>query len=156
MDMCADYSIELIFNDTCAPKFNGHNNSFLASVFIFHKKEINQPKSYFILLLFLVFTQYSIVNMANDTLISEIFEYEDNFVHNESGKPEQFNRGCLSPISDMGFQFWGIWVAQSNKGKFKYYVIKEVGGWGQKMAIFDDLQYCRSSKRWVGLKKLKT
>ena len=27
------------------------------------------------------------------------------------------------------------------KGAFKYYVIKEVGGWGQKMAIFDDLQY---------------
>ena len=26
------------------------------------------------------------------------------------------------------------------KGPFKYYVIKEVGGWGQKMAFFDDLQ----------------
>ena len=25
-----------------------------------------------------------------------------------------------------------------------------MGGWGQKMAIFDDLQYCKSSKRWVG------
>ena len=25
-----------------------------------------------------------------------------------------------------------------------------VGGWGQKIAIFDDLQYCKSSKRWVG------
>ena len=36
------------------------------------------------------------------------------------------------------------------KGPFKYYVIKDVGGWGQKMAIFDDLQYCKSSKRWVG------
>ena len=36
------------------------------------------------------------------------------------------------------------------KGPFKYYVIKEVGGWGQKMAIFE---YCKSSKRWVGLKK---
>ena len=36
------------------------------------------------------------------------------------------------------------------KGPFKYYVIKEVGGWGQKMAIFDDLQYCKSSKKWVG------
>ena len=35
-------------------------------------------------------------------------------------------------------------------GAFKYYVIKEVGGWGQKTAIFDDLQYCKSSKRWVG------
>ena len=33
---------------------------------------------------------------------------------------------------------------------FKYYVIKEVGGWGQKMAILDDLQYCKSSKSWVG------
>ena len=29
-------------------------------------------------------------------------------------------------------------------------VIKEVGRWGQKLAIFDDLQYCKSSKRWVG------
>ena len=35
-------------------------------------------------------------------------------------------------------------------GAFKYYVIKEVGGWGQKMAIFDDLQCCKLSKRWVG------
>ena len=38
----------------------------------------------------------------------------------------------------------------SGKGPFKYYVIKEVGGWGQKMAIFDDLQYCKPSKSWVG------
>ena len=36
------------------------------------------------------------------------------------------------------------------KGPFKYYVIKEVGGWGQKMATFDDLQYCKSSKKWLG------
>jgi hypothetical protein len=27
-----------------------------------------------------------------------------------------------------------------DKGPFKYYVIKEVGGWGQIMAILDDLQ----------------
>ena len=33
------------------------------------------------------------------------------------------------------------------KGTFKYYVIKEVGGWGQIMAIL--------SKRWVGLKSQK-
>ena len=33
-----------------------------------------------------------------------------------------------------------------DKGPFKYYVIKEVGGWGQKIAIFDDLQYCKSSE----------
>ena len=38
----------------------------------------------------------------------------------------------------------------SHKGPFKYYVIEEVGGWGQKMAIPDDLQYCKSSKSWVG------
>ena len=37
-----------------------------------------------------------------------------------------------------------------DKGPFKYYVIKEVGGWGQKMTIFDDLQCCKSSKRWIG------
>ena len=28
-------------------------------------------------------------------------------------------------------------VLISNKGPFKYYVIKEVGGWSKKMAIFD-------------------
>ena len=33
---------------------------------------------------------------------------------------------------------------------------KRMGGWGQIMANFDDLQYCKSSKRWVGLKKSKT
>ena len=27
-----------------------------------------------------------------------------------------------------------------------------MGGWGQEMAIIDDLQYCKSSKRWVGKK----
>ena len=32
MAMGADYSFELIFNETCAPQFNAHNNSFLASV----------------------------------------------------------------------------------------------------------------------------
>ena len=37
-----------------------------------------------------------------------------------------------------------------SQGSFKYYVIKEVGGWVQKMAIFDDLQYSKSSKKWVG------
>ena len=30
--MGADYSFWLIFNETCAPQFNGHNKSFLASV----------------------------------------------------------------------------------------------------------------------------
>ena len=45
--------------------------------------------------------------------------------------------------------------AGQGKGAFKYYVIKEVGEWGQKMAIFDDLHYCKSSDvgGWVGLKK---
>ena len=28
-----------------------------------------------------------------------------------------------------------------HKGPFKYDVSKEVGGWGQKMAVFADLQY---------------
>ena len=46
--------------------------------------------------------------------------------------------------------FHWLYLAQ---GPFKYYVIKEVDGWGQKMAIFDDLQYCKSSKRWVGWPK---
>ena len=33
MAMGADYAFELIFNETCAPQFDGHNNSFLASVY---------------------------------------------------------------------------------------------------------------------------
>ena len=40
------------------------------------------------------------------------------------------------------------------KGAFKYYVIKEVVGWGQNMAIFDDLQYCKLSEVG-GPKKVK-
>ena len=32
MAMGADYSFELIFNETCAPQFIGHNKSFLGSV----------------------------------------------------------------------------------------------------------------------------
>ena len=32
MALGANYSFELIFDETCAPQFNGHNNSFLASV----------------------------------------------------------------------------------------------------------------------------
>ena len=36
------------------------------------------------------------------------------------------------------------------KGPFKYYIIKEMCGQGQKMAILDDLQYCKSSNSWVG------
>ena len=43
-----------------------------------------------------------------------------------------------------------IYFLLFHKGAFKYYVIKEVGGWGQKMAILDDLQYCKSSKSLVG------
>ena len=28
-----------------------------------------------------------------------------------------------------------------------------MGGWGQKMAIIDELQYCKSSKIWLGGQK---
>ena len=34
MAMGADYSFELIFNETCAPQFKWHNKSFLGSVVI--------------------------------------------------------------------------------------------------------------------------
>ena len=66
------------------------------------------------------------------------------------------------------FSFWTtVWLGfgageirgrmgDVDKGPFKYYVIKEEGGWGQKMAILDELQYCKSSKSWVGgPKKIK-
>ena len=32
MTIGADYSFELIFNETCSPQFNGNNKLFLASV----------------------------------------------------------------------------------------------------------------------------
>ena len=41
-------------------------------------------------------------------------------------------------------------TSQANKGPFKYYVIKEVGGWGQNVVILDDLQHCKSAISWVG------
>ena len=43
------------------------------------------------------------------------------------------------------------------KGAFKYYVIKEVGGWGQKMAIwmiYSTVNHRKGGR--VGLKKSKT
>ena len=56
--MGADYPFEVIFNENCAPQFNGHNKSFLASVsstevlnlfiFIFSencKTEVNRLKT---------------------------------------------------------------------------------------------------------------
>ena len=49
-----------------------------------------------------------------------------------------------------------IIIVVLRRGPFKYYIIKEVGGWGQKVTIFDDLHYYESSKRWVCLKKSKT
>ena len=55
---------------------------------------------------------------------------------------------ALCQIKDFPGYFYFAW--KDSKGPFKYYVIKEVGGWGQKTAIFDDLQYCKSSKRWLG------
>ena len=39
---------------------------------------------------------------------------------------------------NFGFDLKSTLIKEA-KGPFKYYVIKEVGGWGQKMAIFDDL-----------------
>ena len=33
-----------------------------------------------------------------------------------------------------------MWALNSKHAYFKYYVIKKVGGWGQEMAIFDDLK----------------
>ena len=48
----------------------------------------------------------------------------------------------------------------NDKGAFKYYVITFLAFLGPHTHLFDDLQYCKSSKRWVGgcvgLKKPKT
>ena len=35
----------------------------------------------------------------------------------EVSSQSKYNRGCLSPISDMDFQFWAIWAAQGSNEK---------------------------------------
>ena len=35
----------------------------------------------------------------------------------EVSSQSKYNRGCLSPISDMDFQFWDIWAAQGSTEK---------------------------------------
>ena len=55
-------------------------------------------------------------------------------VDSQCGPQKSFCYGADEYLKD--------WKAKLEKaqGPFKYYVIKEVGVWGQKMAIFDDLQ----------------
>ena len=36
-------------------------------------------------------------------------------------------------------KYYRVPTKELNKGPFQYYVSKEEGGWGQKMAIFADL-----------------
>ena len=51
-----------------------------------------------------------------------------------------------------GYFWWDLThiFFQLHRGPFKYYVSKDVAGWGQKMAIFADLQYYLYWLRWVG------
>ena len=55
----------------------------------------------------------------------------------------------VSRIKDPGKPTYSV-LPIIHTGAFKYYDIKEVGWWGQKSAILDDLQYCKSSKSRVG------
>ena len=59
-----------------------------------------------------------------------------------TGAEGAWRKFWTSPLAPVDFEVL--------KGAFKYYVIKEVGGWGQKIEILDDLQYCKSSKSWMG------
>ena len=43
--------------------------------------------------------------------------------------------------NDFGLSICKSKICALRRGPFKYYVSKEVGGWGQKMAIFADIQY---------------
>ena len=44
------------------------------------------------------------------------------FAAEKGRKPQsRYNRECLSPISNMDFQFWSIWAAQASKGKIFIY-----------------------------------
>ena len=50
-----------------------------------------------------------------------------------------------------------VWEPERPKGPFKYYVIKEVCGWGKKMAIFVIYSTVNHQRvGWVGQKKAKT
>ena len=69
-------------------------------------------------------------------------------------QPSKYQQGFLKGLNLLNLtirlEIFETLKFMFSKGPFKYYVIKDVGGWGQKMAIFDDLQYCKSSKRWMG------
>ena len=58
------------------------------------------------------------------------------------------NGKFLISLQDISHELMGHSIVRDHS--CTYYVIKEEGGWGQKPAIFDDLQYCKSSKMWVG------
>ena len=45
----------------------------------------------------------------------------------ESQVQNRYKRGCLSPVSDMNFQFWAIWAAQGSKGKINYELLASFG-----------------------------
>ena len=88
MAMGADYSFELIFNETCAPQFNGHNNSFLASVYdqvptIFFRflleAERNCEFSYCFLMIYQVGNTYTLnTQIFKDSLLHYHYEFEDS------------------------------------------------------------------------------
>ena len=94
--------------------------------------------------------------LSDENDIYKLETVKDSFV-GVSGAPERIKnhadkiidmaldmRDCVTFVQDPRLK------GNGGKGPFKYYVIKEVGGWGQKMAILDDLQYCEPSKSWVG------
>ncbi len=53
----------------------------------------------------------------------------------------EMKRSTLQGKCDFSFIYHKVVSSTLHWGPFKYYVSKEVGRWGQKMANFGDLQY---------------
>jgi hypothetical protein len=68
------------------------------------------------------------------------------------GKKEIFNEKLhqLNPKLVMFWRFLLLVLQMAIRNHSSIMSSKKMGGWGQIMANFDDLQYCKSSKWWVG------
>ena len=72
MAMGADYSSELIFNETCAPQFNGRNDFFLASVII-HPRFSTYVKEEYTMRKNLLKTLYQLIFCKCTLVCSQIY-----------------------------------------------------------------------------------
>ena len=128
MAMGAYYSFELIFNETCAPQFNGHYNYFLASVkwLMFQFSTAVANSNLFILglmnLVLWITYFYKFVQKDTISMISLGLEFEPTSQRNEKNSENSLK---MSPevqskvISDAIAKHSGIIVEPNQEEEFK-------------------------------------